>query len=177
MQPEDMKPALKAWGAATVNRYAYSRADRTTAHALAKVRDHAPGTRENAGRKLVGRDGRSRRLYMAGKIQCGHAIIPMWACDPIRASNDAGRPRDNPEIAVDQGIPDDLLWIERAISKMERQFPLRALIVRTEYTVSASQSVKARMVAEKYGGTLTVWQYRKELEKASAWIAGARRAA
>lgn len=48
---------------------------------------------------------------------------------------------------------------------MHRQYPLRALILRTEFTVSASQAVKARMVAEQYGGALSVRQYRYELSR------------
>jgi hypothetical protein len=49
---------------------------------------------------------------------------------------------------------------------------MRALIVRTEFTVSASQAVKARMVAEKYGGTLSVWQYRRELQRGVDFMGG-----
>lgn len=97
-------------------------------------------------------------------------IVPMWACDPIRAANDADHPHERPEIAVDQGIPDDLRWVEQMVAQMGRQFPLRALVVTTEYTVSASQAVKANMVQDLYGGKLTVWMYRRELERALEWI-------
>lgn len=38
---------------------------------------------------------------------------------------------------------------------MAKQYPLREMILRTEFTVSASLAVKARMVTEKYGGSLT----------------------
>ncbi len=99
-------------------------------------------------------------------------MVPMWAADPIRASNDADHPHDNPEIAVDVGVPDELRWIDRALASMERQYPVRALIVRTEFTVPASQAVKARMVAEQYGGVLTLRQYRYELAKATDWLRG-----
>jgi len=114
---------------------------------------------------LVGRDGTDRRRLLAAAAGVkGLRMVPMWAADPIRASNDASHPHDLPEVAVDIGIPDELRWIDRALASMERQYPLRALILRTEFTVSASQAVKARMVAEKYGGTLSVWQYRRELQ-------------
>ena len=163
---------LRRWGHAQVNRFALSRADRSV-HVLDKVRDHAPLTRERALQDLVGRDGADRRRLMAaGAGVKGLRIVPLWAADPIRASNDADHPHDNPEIAVDVGVPDELRWIDRALASMERQFPLRALIVRTEFTVSASQAVKARMVAEQYGGSLTVRQYRYELGKASHWFMG-----
>lgn len=177
MPPDPLKEALRAWGHATVNRYAVCRSERST-HQLDKARDLAPGTRERALRTLIGRDGEDRRRMMAKAAGVkGLEVLPKWSCEPIRAANDADRPHDNPEVAVDMGIPDDLLWLERAVAQMERQHPMRARIVRTEFTISASQRAKARMVAESYGGALTVWQYRAELDKALAWISGARDAA
>lgn len=99
-------------------------------------------------------------------------ILPTWAVDPIRSTNDADRPHDNPEIAVDVGIPDTLRWVESAIAAILLQNPLRALVLHTEFTVAASQAVKARMVAEKYGGALSVWQYRRELQRGVDWMGG-----
>ncbi|HEL4856793.1 TPA: hypothetical protein UL920_004200 [Stenotrophomonas maltophilia] len=164
---------LRRWGHAQVNRFALSRADRSV-HVLDKVRDHAPLTRERALQDLAGRDGAERRRFMAERSGVkGMAMLPMWAVDPIRASNDADHPHDNPEIAVDVGVPDELRWVDRALASMERQYPMRALIVRIEFTVSTSQAVKARMVAEKYGGTLSVWQYRRELQRGIDFIGGA----
>lgn len=140
---------------------------------LDKVRDHAPLTRERAMQDLVGRDGAERRRFTAERSGVnGMAMLPMWAVDPIRAYNDADHPHETPEIAVDTGTPDDLRWVDRAMASMNRQYPLRALILRTEFTVSASQAVKARMVAEKYGGTLSVWQYRRELQRGVDWLRG-----
>lgn len=155
-----------------MNRFALSRADRSV-HVLDKVRDHAPLTRERAIQDLVGRDGTDRRRLMAagGGVK-GLRIVPLWAADPIRASNDADHPHDNPEIAVGVGVLDELRWIDRALASMERQYPMRALILRTELTVSASQEIKARMVAEKYGGTLSVWQYRRELQRGLDFMGG-----
>lgn len=168
---------LIRWGIAHANRYAYSRGDRTV-HALQAVRDHAPGTTENALRDLIGRDGGERRRFMAARAEVkGLTILPTWAVDPVPARNDAGRPHDNPEIAVDMGIPDELRWVERALASMARQYQLRALIVRTEFTVSASQAAKAAMVREKYGGSLSIWQYRRELQRALDWLSGMERAA
>lgn len=157
--------ALRAWGHAQATRYALSRADRSV-HVLDKARDFAPGTKERALRDLVGRDGISRRRFMGQRcgVDAMH-ILPTWAVDPIRSTNDADRPHDNAEIAVDQGIPDNLRWVESALVAMERQNLLRAMVLRTEYTVSASQAVKARMVAEAYGGVFTLRQYRYELGK------------
>ena len=163
---------LRRWGHAQVNRFALSRADRSV-HVLDKVRDHAPLTRERAARDLVARDGGDRRRFMAARSGvAGMGMLPMWAVDPVRASNDADHPHDNPEIAVDTGTPDELRWVDRALASMARQFPLRALIVRTEFTVSASQAVKARMVAEQYGGVLSIWQYRRELQRGVDFMGG-----
>jgi len=100
-------------------------------------------------------------------------MLPMWAVSPIRSANDADHPHDNPEIAVDTGTPHELRWVDRAMASMHRQYPLRALILRTKFTVSASQAVKARMVAEEYGGALSIWQYRRELQRAVDWFNGA----
>lgn len=170
MQREEVKAALRAWGIALENRFAVCKADRSI-HMLDKARDLAPGSRENAVRLLVDRDGRDRRRRMAAAACSGSdklrlSILPKWSCEPVRAANDADRPHDNPEIAFDQGIPDDLRWVDTAVNSIERQNPLRALVVRTEYTVSASQKVKARMVAETYGGKFTKDMYRRELDKA-----------
>ncbi len=104
-------------------------------------------------------------MFMAAKLDCGIRKVPMWAVDPVPARNDASLPHDNPESAVDMGIPDELLWIDRAITRIERQNPLRGRVLRTEYTVSVSQPIKARMVAESYGGKFTLGMYRVELAK------------
>lgn len=171
-EPDYLTDQLRRWGYAQANRYAFSRGARSV-HALEQARDLAPGTVENAMRDLVGRDGSDRRRFMAARSGVeGLAILPQWAVDAIRASNDAGKPRDNPEIAVDIGIPDDLRWVDRALAGLARATPLRELIVRTEFTVSASQSVKARMVAEQYGGKLSVWQYRRELQRGLDFMGG-----
>ncbi|WP_282259618.1 hypothetical protein [Stenotrophomonas sp. PS02301] len=122
---------LRRWGHAQVNRFALSRADRSV-HVLDKVRDHAPLTRE-----LVGRDVAGRRRFMAARSGVeGMSMLPMWAVSPIRSANGADHPHDNPEIAVDTGTPDELRWVNRAVASMHRQYPLRALILRTEFTVS-----------------------------------------
>jgi hypothetical protein len=167
---ESMREALRAWGLASVNRWCYSRGDRSI-HVLEQARDMAPGTKERALRDLVARDGTARRQLMAaGAGVKGMDIVPMWACEPIRAANDADHPHERAEIAVDQGIPAELMWVDRAVGQLERQFPLRALVVRTEYTVSGSQAVKAHMVEDMYGGRFSVWMYRRELERAIEWI-------
>ena len=132
LQREAIREALRAWGIASVNRWCFSRGDRSI-HVLEQARDLAPGTKENALRDLVGRDGTDRRRLMAAGIPWEKRgkrmdIVPTWACDPIRAANDADHPHERPEIAVDQGIPEDLRWVEQMVGQMGRQFPLRALL-------------------------------------------------
>lgn len=184
---------LRLWGNAHVNRFALSRADRSI-HVLDKVRDHAPGTVENAKRDLIGRDGSGRRRFMAKRsgVDAMH-ILPTWAVDPIQSTNDADQPHDNPEIAVDLGIPDELRWIDRAFAAMHRESPLRAIILRIEFTVAASRGVKVRMACEQFekemarrlgvdppevaeddAPALSVRQYRYELARAQDLLRGMR---
>lgn len=175
-EAQSIADLLKDWGEATVNRFCYQRADRSS-HVLAHTRDLAPGTVEKAKKQLAGRDGRSRRRFMAAKASDDKLqieILPTWAVDPVTAKNNADLPHDNQATVVDQGIPDDLRWLDVAISKLFRVNMLRALCVRQEYCGQGSQRIKAARVAEQYGGELTLRQYRFELTKARVWLAGYR---
>lgn len=173
-----VKAALKAWGDATVNRYAYSKADRST-HQIAQAMEVAPGTVERARKQLEGRDGRGRRLYMAASMQAADIdldgvkrfrIVPTWACDPIPCHDDADRPHDNAEIAFDMGIPDDLRWVESAVASLMRLNQTQARVLEVEFTMAASHKTKARILTERHGETVTVDMYRKELSKALMWM-------
>lgn len=172
MDRTELERLLREWGHAHATRYCYTRADRAS-HVLAKAKEQAPGTRERAMRELIKRDGRGRRLYMADKAGMPGELIPVWAIDPIRAKNDADHPHDNPEIAVDQGIPDRLRWIDRALAMVFRESPVRAMCVQVEYTEPGTQRHKAVVAAKRYGGALSLWQYRRELERGVDTIAGA----
>lgn len=171
MDRTELERLLRKWGHAHATRYCYARADRAT-HVLAKAKEQAPGTKENALRELIKRDGTSRRLYMAEKAGMSGEMIPVWAIEPIRAKNDADPPHDNPEIAVDQGIPEDLRWIDRALALVYRDSPVRALCVQVEYTEPGTQRHKAVVAAKRYGGKLSLWQYRRELQRGVDTIAG-----
>ncbi|HEL4296693.1 TPA: hypothetical protein UM674_000622 [Stenotrophomonas maltophilia] len=143
---------LRRWGHAQVNRFALSRGDRSI-HVLGKVRDSAPLTKEAAVRELAPRDGAARRRMMAaGTGVKGLGIVPMWAADPIRASNDADHPHDNAEIAVDMGTPDDLRWVDRALATMARSYLLRSIVIRVEFTApsNAGPAARARMACERF---------------------------
>jgi hypothetical protein len=163
---------LKRWGYYTVNRIAVNDDGQSGGDSvLAKKRNEAPGTKENFERELVGRDGAERRRYMAGKsgVPSMH-IVPMWACDPVPAHNDAGAPREVARAVVELDVPEDLRWIDRALSQMARSNRLRALCLRQEFCSVGTQAMKAAAVQSVYGGRLSVWQYRRELQRAFDWL-------
>lgn len=178
---------LKRWGNARNARY-----DRPTRdeHVLSRARDFAPMTRAKAEKRLMGRDGISRRLLMgaaAGRIMRnprGEIVrvlpVPIWACDPVPSRNDAGpgfdaEPWSDPDTGrrsaswVDL-MPDDLLWIERALASLERRSTIQTMVVRQEFCETGTQRMKAARVAEEYGGRFTYDMYRKELRKAMEFL-------
>ena len=109
-----------------------------------------------------------RRMMAAGAGVPGMRVVPEWACDPVPCRNDADPPRAI--TVVDAGTPDDLRWIDRALAEVRRQSPIRALILRTQFAEVGTQERKARLVAEQYGGKLSVHQYRRELARGLDWI-------
>jgi len=176
----EVKDILKRWGHATVARFVVARDGHSMGETvLSRNKDLAPGTRENAMKALVGRDGTSRRQRMAFDPDAKHKpgdgprmrLVPMWACDPVPAHNDASPPHDRePIAAIDIGLPDELLWVESAIAALSRVYPLRAKVLREEFTGTGTQRMKAGRVQREYGGALNVNQYRAELRKALEWI-------
>lgn len=183
-QDDDLIRQLQSWGFHQVNRYRPYAAndDGETAgrdHPISRAREFAPMTRQNVAKVLLGRDGRSRRRLMAAGMYDDERksqildIVPTWACDPVPASNDAGRPvATSYEAAPDAGTPDDLRWIDRALAEMSRSAPFRALVVRQEFCGRGTQKEKAAAIAETYGGSVTVRQYRHELGRALDWMRG-----
>lgn len=166
---DDLRAHLKRWGYYTVTRYwIFVDGIGPGDSVLAKALDEAPGTKEKAAVELVGRDGTGRLVYMARKLgeECGLDILPDWAVDPIRAKNDAGAPRSTRPSTADHGIPDELRWIDRALSQIWRQSPVRAMVVRQEFCDRGTQRMKARRIELQYGGRFTVAMYRNELRRA-----------
>lgn len=161
----DLKDQLRRWGNAR-KAYIAVKLDGKGhfTHQLEKAMSVAPGTRERAERQLLGRDGRSRRRYMAAAAGCGMRAVPMWACDPVPAKNDAGPPRDI-HAAIMPEIPDELRWIDRALSRIAMKWPMRAEILREEFEGSGTQADKARRMADQYGGKLSLDQYKRELRR------------
>lgn len=173
MADDEMINQLRRWGYATVNRFAANDDGPSAGDSvLAKTRDLAPGTRENFERQLIGRDGEARLRWMAAKADVkGLAKLPAWSCDPIRSRNDADAPHERHAV-VDLGVPDDLRWIDRALASLERQFPVRAMVVREEFCGVGTHRMKAGRVARLYGGQLSVRQYRYELQRGLDWMRG-----
>lgn len=139
-------------------------------HPIARARQFAPGTRAAAAKLLMGRDGHSRRMTMGAAA--GIAIVPTWACDPVPCKDDG--PRYGGSSAIDRGIPPEYAWIDKALITLSRTQPLQAIVVRTEFTVNASQRVRARIAAEEYGGRLSAWQYRRVLALGLSFLDGQR---
>lgn len=179
---EELMQQLTRWGHAQATRYAAN--DDGPSHGnsvLSKQQDFGlryKGKRQKAERKPLGRCGEDRRRFMArkiaeeseGKLRIG--ILPMWSVDPIPSKNDAGPPRDLPRAVVDMGVPDELRWIDRAIAQLWREAPIRALVVRIEFTTAGTHRMKAARVATEYGGVISVRQYRYELHRALDWMLG-----
>lgn len=204
MADDELLQQMKAWGYAQRFRWGCAPLDedaygsRPRAHILASNQSLAPKTRERAERDLIGRSGRSRRLRMAaaandvcckggrtgdGCTECPSRpravvldVAPLWTCDPIPARNDASHPFDHAPSRVDLGVPDELRWIDAAMAQMARQHPLREQCVREEFTGNGPQGAKCARVAERYGGTLSIWLYRREIQRGLDFL-GARQAA
>lgn len=168
---------LRRWGLATAARYARHHDGRGAGdNVLAKTFKVANG--KKVDREIVKRDGTDRRRLMAARAGVqGLNIVPLWSCDPVRAANDASPPLDLEPVHVDPGVPDELRWVDRALSQMQRQHPLRARCVLEEFSGTGTQRMKAGRVQHDYGGKLSVWQYRREVERGVEWLRGSAQAA
>lgn len=176
---DELLRQLRAWGSAHAAPFA-ANDDRDGdespySHPINKAREFAPMTRKRAALRLAGRDGEGRRRIMgkAAGVK-GMAVTPKWSSQPIRCTETrVGGPNPSRfEAAPAVFIPDELRWIDRAISQIHRQAPVRALVVRQEYTGRGTQAAKAAAVARQYGGSLTLRQYRYELSRALDYLHG-----
>lgn len=176
MNDEALITDLRRWGEHCAARY--QRPPREEggpgAHPLSRAREFAPGTRARAARLLEGRDGHARRTIMAanGSAIAGGRIAPAWATDPIPCTET--RTPGPSEAAFDRGIPPEYTWVERALIELRRQWPTRVVVLEKEFTVSASQRVKARLVSQETGRTLSRWQYRRELQLGLCFLSAKR---
>lgn len=165
---------LRRWG--MVKTYGEERraevAENPRQHIIERTRRFAPQTRDRAKVKLAARDGYDRRRIVASKAGIeGLSVVPMWSSDPVRCSatrkGQYARPRD---VVIE--MPRELEWIDRALSAMKLKAPVAALVLRIEFTHNGTQKQRAAAAQRAYGGQLTYWQYRKELERALALLEG-----
>lgn len=171
MPHDELVQQLRAWGEATLGRHAANEdgPPSATAHPIARAREAAPGKKQTEF-VPVGRDGEERRRFMAKRagVKKLH-ILPTWAVDPIRCVETSP---GGPGAAVDQGIPENLRWIDRAMMDLYRQNQVRGVCLRMEYCGFGFQSDKAAAAARALGCELTVRQYREELKLAREWLRG-----
>src|SRR5688572_25669320 len=144
---DGIEELLRAWGDWLVCRTEGPRSSK--AHSLDRARAFAPITRERFLRSVVGRDGLSRRSFMAEQMQAGDRhpalrVIPMWAVDPVPCTGSRGGPARN-----DGGsLPDHLRPIDAAVRALAPLDPLAALCLRVEYTGTGAQADRADQAAK-----------------------------
>lgn len=141
-------------------------------HIIERTRRFAPLTRKKAAVKLAKRDGADRRRIIARKAGIkGLGIVPKWSTDPIRCSaTRKGQFAATRDVQIE--MPAELAWIDRALIAMKSKAPVAALVLRIEFTHDGTQRDRAAAAQRAYGGELTYWQYRKELERALSLLEG-----
>lgn len=174
---DHLEKQLRSWGFAKVSRYDAVRDPEAApdTHPISRARQFAPMTREKAALTLVGRATERRRLMAKGLGICGVEVVPADFVDPIRCvesriDGPIPRPHEAKQAAVDRGVPEDLRWIDRAIAELSRVSKIRALCLEVEFCEVGYHDRKAAIVADRYGGKFSVWQYRRELRYALDWL-------
>lgn len=165
-----IKLELQRWGEFSAQRYVRPKAseDGPGTHPLARAREFAPETRARAAKLLAGRDGRSRRAIAGGE----YGVQPQWASDPIPCTET--RTPGPPIASFDRGMPPEYGWVERGLVGLSRVSPVQAVVVRTEFTVPASQRVKSQIVSRESGVGVSKHQYRRYLALGLAYLSAHR---
>lgn len=168
MGRDELDQQLRQWGHALNGRHEVRRSENDPgSHPISKARQFAMKPKDFI-KKVAGRDGRDRRTAMAAGTP-GQRISPMWASDPITCKET--RPSGS-GAAVDQGVPSDLMWIEKAAMALYRQHPIRGVVLRFEYSLHGPQKDKAAKVSEAVGEKVTLRRYREEKKLALEWVQG-----
>jgi len=174
---EDLLTQLQRWGLVKTFVPGDDSKPARSQHLIERKRKFAPMTRKRLAKKLAKRDGGDRRRIVA-KAACVHGmgIVPKWSNDPIRCTETRG---GGPTSMVEKiNMPPELQWIDRALTKLAERSPILSLVIREEFTGrGVSQKDRAADARQKYGGELSYWQYRRELESAMAYLEGFRSAA
>lgn len=176
MTPDELETLLRAWGRA----YGESRPDEwaedesptgdsPTARGLA----FAPGSRTEAVRQLASqkRAGYGRLALMAASsgVQ-GMAMVPTWACEPVRARG-LVRTTGGVGPSSDAWFTPEVERVQSAWIAMHRYDRLRAICLQVEYQVRGiRQRDKAAMVAGRTLQQVGLKRYRDELRAARVWI-------
>ena len=167
MTIDELECLLVEWGA--LSKYEEARDEGATDfHVLQRARDFAPGTRERAAARLVGRDGGDRRRFMAGGLAaCGVRIIPMDYVDPI-----AGSPtrKAGPRSRAESAIPERLRAVHDSALALYRVDTLGGLVLRMEYCGYGSQTTKAERVSVAMESPVGLRIYRESLARAKGWM-------
>ena len=169
MTEQELEQLLTEWGA--LSKYREARSEGATDfHILQRAKDFAPGTRERAAQRLIGRDGISRRTYMARDLAaCGVKAVPMAYVDPVpgKTSHHAG-PRER----IADSIPPHLSRVYYAAQELYRIDTLRGLVLRQEYCGYGPQAEKAERVSVAVGSRIGLRVYRESLAHAKGWMHG-----
>lgn len=174
MTADELELLLLEWGA--LAKYEEAKEEGANDfHVLSRARDFAPGTREKAAARLVGRDGAERRRYHArkineepgGKLKMG--ILPMWAVDPVAGKTSR---KATPRERIGESIPARLKAVHAAAVELYRVDTNAGLVLRQEYCAYGSQSAKAERVAVAIGSPFGVRVYRETLARAMGWMHG-----
>jgi len=166
---EDVEKLLSEWGA--LSKYTAQRKEGTTdAHILERGRAFAPGTRQRAAARLVGRDGFDRRRIMAaGLASCGINIVGTNFVDPIPCNESR---HVGPHQSVADSVPPHLRRINAIASDLYRADTLCGLCLRQEYCGYGTQADKAARVGVALGMAIGVRIYREALARAKGWVMG-----
>lgn len=132
---DGIEELLRAWGDALVCRAEGIPRSSGRLHMLEKGRAFAPMTRDRAEKRLIGRDGYSRRLYMGAAAGLSGAV-PKWTCDPVPCTSS----RSGPARDRSAGLPDHLRRVNDAVRALGLCDDLAAQALRQQYTGRGTQA-------------------------------------
>jgi hypothetical protein len=172
---DGIEELLIAWGDALAGRHeeVLTLGKSADVHVLAKARQFAPGTTERYKLQLVGRDGRSRRAYMAEMMGASDfsrmRVVPMWAVDPVPCSS-SKRGGGICNYAADSGLPPHLMRIDKMARELYRADYIAWACLRIQYTHRASRIDKAGYASEAAKQPITPRQYSEYLRRGRDWM-------
>lgn len=168
MTEDQLNALLAEWGAlAKYTRAIDEGGGGRDLHILHRNMDFAPGTRARAAARLAGRDGRTRRAFMARELSaCGVRIVPADYVDPVPCKS----PRRFATVSDRHSIPPHLRAVESASLELYRIDTLRGLVLRHEYCGYGRQADKADAVGAALGQRIGLRIYREALAMARGWM-------